>query len=323
MLLKELYEPFAEFLCKENINLLYQLVTGEEVKIDDAKISSSGKAKTKKAKPVDKQKLTNQFIDAVKDPVIRFIKTASLFLDGASGKYDPFVSENAASSIDAKIIWQHAEKYLERLINIESLAANPELSNDKTSAAFIADLIKTMKAKSYAAIAYSAGYGLCIILRDVLGSSGHEAKLLIDHWHLDRKFREAYQSLNIRGDEAWRVVEIFKGLLKRTAPAEYNVSTPKALTKLLIDEALVSSEYKDVLGLNQFDNTIWFNKECFDDTLFYASLFVVLENADAFKAAKTVRLHRIKATAETVKLLKAAEKKAGYKLEELKKLVGK
>jgi hypothetical protein len=337
MLLNELYEPFAEFLSKENIDPLYKIVAG-----------------TKSA--AQKEKLVSAYFDAVKEPITRFIKTAGLFLDGAAGRYDPFITESESDSIDAALIWENAKKYLERLINLEKLLSNPEMQNDKTSTAFIKDIMKTIKVKpeenlfaanTFAAIAFAAGYGICIILRDVLGETytGRDAKLLIDHWHLDRKFRETYESLDIRGDEAWRIVELFKGLLKRTRPTEYTENTPKALAKVLIDEALESSEYKDVLGLNQFEQTIWFNKECFDDALFYASLLAVLENPEAFNVAEqktkgkksaskktateetidpeTALCNRIKTTAETAKILKAAEKKSAYKLEDLRKALGK
>jgi hypothetical protein len=282
MLLKELYEPFAEFLSKENIDALYQLVTGEETLID-------------------------QYFDAVKEPIIRFIKTAGIFLDGASGKYDPFIAESDCDSIDAKSIWENAKSYLQRLINLESLASNSEIKKDKTNAAFVKEIIAAVKVKPQI-IAFAAGYGLCTILRDILGSecNGREAKALMDHWNLDRKLREQFQTMNIRSDEAWRIVELFKGLLKRIGSEEYVQDTPIALAKILIDEAMESSDYKDVLGLNQFDNTIWFNKECFDDALFYASLFIILENPKAVKSA-----------AEMVKLFVDAEKSSGYKLEAL------
>jgi hypothetical protein len=320
MLLKELYEPFAEILCKKNIDVLYQLVTGEEIKSDDVKDDSvevaNEKAKSKTVKPVDREKLIDQYFDAVKEPSIRFIKTAGLFLDGASGRYDPFVSESENDSIDAKAIWENAKSYLQRLINVESLVSDPKIKKDKTSAAFINEIITTIKAKPqanlFAVIVFAACFGLCLMLRDILGeeSNGHEAKLLIDHWHIDRKFREAFQSMNINGDESWRMAELFKVLIKRIDSAEYKKLAPQELAKVLADEAMESSDYKDVLGLNQFDNIIWFNKECFDDTLFYASLFVILENSEAIKAA-----------AEIVKLFQAAEKTAEYKLETLREVI--
>jgi hypothetical protein len=193
------------------------------------------------------------------------------------------------------------------LIGLESLAENTEIKKDKTSAAFIDNIIKTIKAKPEA-IAYAAGFGLCLMLRDILGEehNGREAKLLMDHWHLDCKFREAFQSMNIRSDEAQRVVELFKAVLKRIDSDEYIQLAPAVLAKVLADEALESSDYKDVLGLNLFDNIIWFNKERFDDTLFCVSLFVVLENPGTCKMA-----------AETVQLFKTAEKDSGYKLEVL------
>ncbi len=340
MFLKELYDPFNGFLSKEKLDMLYYLVTGEEIKTSETDAVPPAKSKAKTKKPVDREKQIDAYLEAVKEPAVRFIKTAVMFLDGASGRYDPFVPENTYNSIDTKHAWENLKAYLLRFINLGSLVSNPEIKTDKADVEFINAIIDGIKAKPRG-IAYAAGYGLCTTLRDVLGDgcNGREAKALLDHWCLDRKLRELYQSLNIPGDEVWRVVELFKGLLKRTCPMEYVDYKPKVLAKVLADEALESADYKDILGLNQFDNTIWFNKECFDGALSYASLLVILEQPEAFKPAagkdkksvpgkttadeekldsETAWLERIKVTAETVQLLKAAEEKSGYKLEELR-----
>jgi hypothetical protein len=40
------------------------------------------------------------------------------------------------------------------------------------------------------------------------------------------------------------------------------------------------------LGINLFEDTVWFNKEAFEEALFYAPLFLALESRSALEAAK-------------------------------------
>jgi hypothetical protein len=173
------------------------------------------------------------------------------------------------------------------------------------------------------------------------GASGAEAaRLGFDHWHLDRKLRELYRSQGVSEDEARRATDLMRAVLARTVPEvlePYGAGkTPGLLAAALIEEHYQAEDFRRILGINFFEDVTWFNKEGFEDALFYGALFLTLENEAAFeepgKKAKTkagpkaaagtkaASLHwrdRVKIIAELSAALNIAEAASGYRLDGL------
>ncbi|MHB9294209.1 hypothetical protein Holit_03336 [Hollandina sp. SP2] len=144
-----------------------------------------------------------------------------------------------------------------------------------------------LRAKPFTA-AFAAGYGVLALLPGIIGpgASGADAAALIQHWNLDRKLQEAWRSLGVPRETAYRLTEIAKALLARTRledPAVYGIPfSPAALVR----ENYHAPDFRRLLGVNQFEGITWFNKEAFEETLDYASLFLALESEAAFTRAK-------------------------------------
>lgn len=134
-------------------------------------------------------------------------------------------------------------------------------------------------------------------------SAGEEARALVDHWCLDRKFREALQSAGVPGDEAWRLANA-----ARTAVA---LCPAKADARLLWKAWTEDGDGQRLLGVNTWDGIAWFRKEGFALASACAALAFVFAPADT-EAAYAVRLARAERTYET---LREAEKKSGYRID--------
>jgi hypothetical protein len=100
-------------------------------------------------------------------------------------------------------------------------------------------------------------------------------------------------------------LEIMKAVLARTSPALSQPEEPKTagkknaaasdqvLTKTvapalspaetLILENYHAEDFRKLLGVNIFEDTIWFNKEAFEEVLLYAPLFIALESGAALE----------------------------------------
>jgi hypothetical protein len=135
--------------------------------------------------------------------------------------------------------------------------------------------------------AYILGYFALSTLRYILGEtgSGAEARSLAEHWNLDRKLREAFISLGAPEDEASGVTEIIKAVLARTSPDDLSLYGTPSLAESVILANYSDEDFKKVLGINYFEDVTWFNKEAFENVLFYAPLFLILESGDAFKGS--------------------------------------
>jgi hypothetical protein len=144
------------------------------------------------------------------------------------------------------------------------------------------------------------GYGLLSLLRAIIGkgaSGALAANLAFVHWDLDRKLREQYRIFGAADDEAWRIGEINRAVLTRTAlsrTAGYAISgytakntfDVKRFAATIIEKNYLQDDFRRLIGINHFNDVTWFNKEAYENALFYGKLFYVLEDDSAFVPAE-------------------------------------
>jgi hypothetical protein len=160
--------------------------------------------------------------------------------------------------------------------------------------------------------AFAIGYALLATLRSIVGegASGAEAATLAVHWSLDRKLKEAYGAFGISDYEAYWVTEIAKAVLTRTSPEDISVYENGLIAETVILENYQADDFRQLLQVNRFNDTTWFNKEAFERVLFYVPLFLLTENASAFTEAAC------EGTEPARKVKLASQKKEGVLLHE-------
>ncbi|MCL1812714.1 MAG: alpha-amylase family glycosyl hydrolase [Treponema sp.] len=217
-------------------------------------------------------------------------------------------------------VWDDFSAYLERMIPIPT-----EFSEQQSKTAKLPKNTSLANNK-LAAIAYA--YASLALLKLIVGGNGKDAVSLVSHWELDRKLKEILCRLGIDGENAWHSVEIMKAVLIRTGTTETpqkekpekqedatkeTVTAKKTLTKKAIKEMAQSillenysaDDFRQILGINVFDDVTWFNKESFERVLQYAPVFAAMECGD-FALVKTI-----------AEEFRKAEKKAEYRLGKL------
>ncbi|MDR1596435.1 MAG: alpha-amylase [Treponema sp.] len=286
--LGELYYRFTGIFGRDHIDTLLSILIEDSEKPAEKSVLS---------KPIKNSVTITEFIDSLKDPVIDFISAAEKFLD--NGQYDPFVTPWSFQKIQGEHIWKELAAYLERLKTLTEYGYSTPHKDDTPAICFLRSVGEKIIARPPVAV-FAFAYGILSLLRSVVGAgaSGLEAKALSDHWSLERKLRECFGSNGISGDETNRVLEIMKAVLARTSPALLpqepvktavnKTAADKGLPKISIQplspaETLVLDNYHEddfrkLLGVNIFADTIWFNKEAFEEVLFYAPLFTALES---------------------------------------------
>ncbi|MDR1986806.1 MAG: efflux RND transporter permease subunit [Treponema sp.] len=262
LVLGELYSTFMEILKPESIAALDRIFTE------------------------GKQAEFQPFIDAVQEPVAAFIRTALRYREGAEGRYDPFkpTAQTGSAVIAPEQVGADFTAYLKRLFLLAEYGLAVPTTRQTKAQKLLQAWAAELRAKPFTA-AFAAGYGVLALLPGIIGpgASGADAAALIQHWNLDRKLQEAWRTLGIPGETAYRLAEIAKALLARTRPEDPGVyGTPAAL----VTENYHVPDFRRLLGVNQFEGITWFNKEAFEETLDYASLFLALESEAAFTRAK-------------------------------------
>jgi len=226
------------------------------------------------------------FIETLREPVIRFIRIATEYLDGASGAYDSFDRDRAYEALRPDQIWENFAQSIQRLIHLSEYAKKPAPSLGNRSRQYINMAANRLASDPYTA-AYVAGYAVLSLLRPIIGdaATGEDARRLIDHWCLDRKLRESYHSAGLPADESYRIVELFKLLIARTRPRSAEVLKRGPLTRALAEELLTANDIRSYLGVNLYNGIQWFLKERLDETILFGSLIAAIEGDEAFQEA--------------------------------------
>ena len=198
-------------------------------------------------------------------------KTAKKPADNSAKNYKLFCARVKAAAKLHKTAAPKAPADLQKALAKAAAAANVEM---------FAKLVEAAPAKENALIGWAAAASFA--------ESGFAAK-----WNLGRKFNEYLMNEKII-EQSQR--QLFSKLLLLASKH----------TPLEIVELIVHSRYAIQLGgINKFDNIIWFNKECVEESLNDTILLMALD-AKAAKLPEVFKLH---------KTLFAAKQKSSYKAE--------
>jgi glycosidase len=284
------------------------------------------------------------FIESLKESAEQYFDTARYFIAGADGKFDPWSPEAISNERTAKLpeaisneqLWEEFKGYVEGLIGLTDYLD----SSGKTSAEkMLQKFAQQIKERQFVCVA-ALGYGLVSILRSLIGKGASGAlavNLCFEHWDLDRKLKEQYRIFGGSDDEVWRLGEVSRAALRRTALQridDYKLSAyEKAGTfdagqfaATIIGKNYLYDDFRSLIGINQFDSVTWFNKEAFESALFYGTLFFTLESDSAYaevsgKSEPRPWLERSAYIAEITEALRKAEAASGYQLDNLIELL--
>jgi hypothetical protein len=303
------------------------------------------------------------FMESLEAPAEAFFETASRFIAGANGAYEPWTAKDADGlpldfkQVPVQKIRDEFAECIGKIISISAYAGLPQSRAKTPAERFLGNVAGQIRDRQFLCAA-ALGYGLLSILRPIIGegTGGVAAGALavslgFDHWRLDRKLRDLYRAIGASDDEAWRLTGVSRAALCRIAPEEASPVTtalfsadipfdPGRAGTLFIEENYQYEDFRRLLGINTFDDITWFNKEGFESSLFYGTLFFVLESDEVLRqvsrakakpagAKKGVQaavkstakplpwLERVTRIGELNEALINAEAKSGYRLHEL------
>jgi hypothetical protein len=278
-----------------------------------------------------------------KELVEAFAKTASHFIAGADGSYDAWTAVDeegeavkfTAAGKDA--VWKEFEAFINRMVKMKDALKKP-------STPLLTDITDSITERQLLC-AVTLGYGLLSLLRTIIGKEAdgrHAADLAFTHWDLGRKLREIFCRFGASNDEAWRITDIARVVLNKTSletvlktptekvavsdkklppsvskekiPVYKWTGEPAEFAALVIEENYLDEDFRRILGINLFDDVLWFNKEGFEAALFYSSLFFLIESDSVVQVPIDDRIDRI---GKVYDVLIKAEGKAEYRLDNL------
>lgn len=260
-------------------------------------------------------------VETLNKLVKEFIETAAHFITGANGAYDAWTPDTAAAKdgkdvsckftpVGNDVILKEFGSLIDRLAKIMDEIKKP---------AFPLSAFTNCKEKRHMLCSVILGYGVISLLRSVIGKEAdgsHAADLAFTHWDIGRKLRDIFRSFGASENEVWKITDIARVVLIKTAHEPFWKKETKFdasdFAALILEENYLDDDFKRILGINIFDDVIWFNKEGFETALFYSSLFFMVEGSVYISIDE-----RIKRITSVYDVLLKAEVKSGYRFDKL------
>lgn len=139
--------------------------------------------------------------------------------------------------------------------------------------------------------------------------------LWTEELRLDRIIAETLMGFGLNEEIAWRSVKLIKILTYHQGWFKEGAVYP------IIEYLFRNNQTQQLLGVNEYDHILWFNKEAFEEILWWLMLAAAIEiGFDPLRPAKEV-IRELERCWSTIQRLQEAEKKSAYQVEKLKTFI--
>ncbi len=225
----------------------------------------------KQKKQITITKLLNQS----KEAGIAYFDMLEIFIGGNYGSSTVLKSSKTKKPCDTEVVWANFVKRVTKLIKLCSDARNTKTSPSPLITALYENIL------SHPYMSEILG-GFCILftLKDVLGenASATFTRNLIQLWCLERKMRDILVSIGKPSKDMYNQFRIMISITQfcdtAIKPSQLEEIAWEMISSLVTDGIGAST-----LGINRFNDVLWYNKEAAQSTIAYAATLYTLFRA--------------------------------------------
>ncbi|OJF76398.1 MAG: hypothetical protein BKP49_07300 [Treponema sp. CETP13] len=255
--LKDLYKTLEDFANKDFFTHIAELCEPERFKT------------TQKDKK-HKTKTLTASLKEIEAPALAYFAMFELFLQGNYGSSTIIDSSKTGTKATAEKTWSHFKNLIRRLVKLF------ENGRNNTGSAIEMRLYKWMKTIPNISEMVTSTIML-YSLRDTIGEKATAADTakLVNLWCLNRKIRDILVSYGYPSKDMYETFKIVQAAAlfcdEKLKEKNFKHSAYVLISSLLSDENAPL-----VMGVNNYDNTLWFNKEKSDFAFNTALLLYVI-----------------------------------------------
>ncbi len=145
-----------------------------------------------------------------------------------------------------------------------------------------------------------------------------QSRSWIDEWLLGKVLAGALQDLGVNGPAAWKAVAVIKVLTSHQRWLATEAPDTAKRARQILETLLRDSEVQQFVQVNRHQDVLWFNKEAFEQMLWWLALAAGIQ-ATAFRTATKAKEEMLVCHEIVQQLLEAAQE-SGYQVEELLRL---
>lgn len=151
-------------------------------------------------------------------------------------------------------------------------------------------------------------------------NSGLQTLSWLDEWQLSKQLSSLYTDMNRDDASKNRLMNTIRMLIGQQ---EWFETGSKNEPALLMRHWLSDPEIQRFLGVNRYQDILWYNKESFHEFLWWMKLLAIISCGSNPKASATDFVERTLAAQKIVKIFKKAEKESHYQVNLLIKVLEK
>lgn len=257
--LKDLYGTITKFASKEFFEGITE-ICGFSANSKKAKSSLTTTALLKKSKEAG----------------MAFYEMLISFIEGNYGSETAVATIKTSQRQNAETAWKAFSKRFTQLIDLTTASSATIKALPKEVAGLTTFLQKGLKNKPETVLALAA-YTMAFSIKEVIGkeATALDTQKIIKLWRLDRKLRSILIDFGCNKIDMYQ----FYKMLLETTPFCDTVLTEKTYKEKAYDavKSFTENSNKEVLlGVNNFDNIIWFNKEKADLSLWVGTVLYAM-----------------------------------------------
>jgi hypothetical protein len=146
--------------------------------------------------------------------------------------------------------------------------------------------------------------------------TGLRSRSWIDEWLLGRGIADALRGMGLDEASAWHAVNVVKLLILHQGWLAQQSGTIRRASAFL-ESWLRDDEILEFIKVNRYEGVLWFNKESFEELLWWMFALAAIESA-ASPSATPARISKsVRFAFQVVESLQRAEAESNYKIEML------
>jgi hypothetical protein len=253
------------------------------------------------------QQLDQPLLDEAEQKTLHLLREINRFI-GATG--------------DEAALAQETRRKLEALLHLPLLQSRtpwPESPRTRVVARYLADRSPEIPFLWGSLLGWTFVHGL----GKIVGEADFEgqSRSWIDEWLLGKVTAGALQDMGLDEGTAWYAVGVIKLLTAHQRWFAVEAPNARARACQVLATLLKDDEVQQFLQVNRYQGVLWFNKEAFEQLLWWLLLLAAVEiSADPLRPAAE-RAKEILACYEVVQHLHQAGENSGYQVEKLLSVV--
>jgi len=136
----------------------------------------------------------------------------------------------------------------------------------------------------------------------------------MDEWQIGKALENLYKKMGFTEEECWSMTNLVKLLISQQ---NWSDQLRNLSLKDLMESWIKIPEIQSKLGLNRYNDVLWFNQEGFEDFLWWMYLLGILNLPMGTNPDANTMIESILKMYEVIEKIRKAEKKSGFQVQKL------